>query len=321
MYKLILVNERKFEKTEFTLDNLENNYVRVKNIYCGICGGDISAYNGKRKRYPVSLGHEGIGEVIYSKHSAFKIGDIVITDFNYRCGVCKFCKNESHLCDKNDIQLFSNRMFSSHSDIHFSYLEKIIPNAKNFHHLTLAEPLSCCLHAIQSYNINIFENILINGCGGIGMLMGFALKFVFGKKNIFFRDINSVRQEKCVNYFNAYSFDSSISFDLIIDATNSVDGLLFSCNQALKGSIVCIMSHLYGDDTSRIFDLVQQKELHIFSPLRNGQKSNLKKAGKLLIDFWDTSFNDMLRIYSNTEITEAFEDTLRSRYNKHIIKL
>lgn len=132
MYKLILVNERKFEKTEFTLDNLENNYVRVKNIYCGICGGDISAYNGKRKRYPVSLGHEGIGEVIYSKHSAFKIGDIVITDFNYRCGVCKFCKNESHLCDKNDIQLFSNRMFSSHSDIHFSYLEKIIPMQKTF---------------------------------------------------------------------------------------------------------------------------------------------------------------------------------------------
>lgn len=212
-------------------------------------------------------------------------------------------------------------MFSSHSDIHFSYLEKIIPNVKSFHHLTLIEPLSCCLHAIQNYDVSLFKNILINGCGGIGMLMGFLLKIVFGKKNVFFRDIHTVRQTNCVNSFNAYPFDLDISFDLIIDATNSVDGLLFSCSQALKGSTLCIMSHLYGDDTSCVFDLVQQKELHIFLPLRNGEKSNLKKAGKLLMDFWDIKFNLMLKVYNNTEITEAFEYISHSGYNKHIIQL
>lgn len=39
------------------------------------------------------------------------------------------------------------------------------------------------------------------------------------------------------------------------------------------------------------------------------------------MDFWDIKFNLMLKVYNNTEITEAFEYISHSGYNKHIIQL
>ena len=45
-------------------DEVPINYVRVKFLFCGICGGDYSRYLGYRKEYPLSLGHEFVAQVL-----------------------------------------------------------------------------------------------------------------------------------------------------------------------------------------------------------------------------------------------------------------
>ena len=93
----------------------EEEYVNIEYLYCGICGGDYSVYRGYRQSYSVSLGHEFVARVISVGQSVKNIhpGQYVVSDFNYRCNECIYCKtNRSHLCIKNDIGLFSNRGFA-----------------------------------------------------------------------------------------------------------------------------------------------------------------------------------------------------------------
>lgn len=75
-------------------DDIPVDYVRVKYLYCGICGGDYSRYLGYRTEYPLSLGHEFVAQILDYNcvHSVnFNIGDFVVSDFNYRCQKCHYC--------------------------------------------------------------------------------------------------------------------------------------------------------------------------------------------------------------------------------------
>ena len=36
-------------------EHLDPDYVLVKYLFCGICGGDYSTYIGRRAKYPISL--------------------------------------------------------------------------------------------------------------------------------------------------------------------------------------------------------------------------------------------------------------------------
>ena len=61
-------------------DSIPVEYVRIKYLYCGICGGDYSRYLGYRTEYPISLGHEFVAQILdYNglQSTDFKKGDYV----------------------------------------------------------------------------------------------------------------------------------------------------------------------------------------------------------------------------------------------------
>ena len=119
----ILTEPYKFELIVKNMPFVQDEYVLVEYLYCGICGGDYSAYCGYRQTYPISLGHEFIAKVISVGDSVKTImqGQYVVSDFNFRCGSCVYCDSkQSHLCMKNDIGLFSNRGFSKYATIQTS---------------------------------------------------------------------------------------------------------------------------------------------------------------------------------------------------------
>lgn len=123
-YGYILTKPYIFEYVNSNIEPPQDKYIQVKYLYCSICGGDYSQFIGRRANYPISLGHEFIGKIVAvgNKVNGFKVGDYVISDFNYRCNNCFFCKNhQSHLCDKNDIQLFTNRGFFQFANIDIEY--------------------------------------------------------------------------------------------------------------------------------------------------------------------------------------------------------
>ncbi|MCH5162635.1 MAG: alcohol dehydrogenase catalytic domain-containing protein [Clostridiales bacterium] len=316
-----LNNPGSFIFKDVKLSKLKNDYVRVRNLYCGICGSDYSCYIGRRNHYPLSLGHEGIAEVIESKNEHIGIGDYVITDFNYRCGLCYYCKhNLSHLCDKNDIGLFSNRMFALFSDIHYSYLT-VISKPKSLILGTLAEPLSCCIHALENIPIETKSSILIFGVGNIGTLMAFYLKFYKKCSNIDVYDIIDEKVKNLCDNFKIGKYSLNKHYDIIIEATNTTEGFLSVLQNCKKGQKICSMSHLYGENTSQIYEYILKNELHISFPLRNGKKTNLKSASKIIDDYWIPTFDNLISTHPFNEINNAFKSKIDIHSNKQIIAI
>ena len=305
------------------LDFPEPNYVRVKYLYCGICGGDYSLYLGRKRKYPSTRGHEFVAQIIDvgSQVLDFKVGDYVVSDFNYRCGQCKYCKKgQSHLCIMNDIQKFSNRAYAQYANIHQSYLLPVneitvLPRA------CFIEPLSCVLHAMEMMTIDSNTKVLINGGGSIGSLFCLYLCRVRGYKNIYVAEKNKHRLNNLIKCFGAInnSLNNNKEYDIIIECTNEIDGMRESLNQIQQGGEICIMSHLYGLDTAFIYEMLCKKEIKPIFPLRNGEKENLLKAYSIIKNYWQSGDDVLFEVFSGVE--EAFSKKASSNHNKQIIKI
>lgn len=306
---------------EYDLGPPDENSVLVEFLYCSICGGDYSQYIGRRNNYPISLGHEFIARIIScgAQVKSFNIGDYVTTDFNYRCGMCSYCnKGKSHLCIDNDKQVFSNRAFFQYGTIDTTYLYKIQPVLPLFVY-TLIEPFSCVLHALESYDFKKIDKILINGIGSIGMLATFYLCSILHKK-VYINDSNTIKQENVVKKFHCHSFSEKINYDLIIEASNSTLGCKNIFRNAPNGQQLCVMTHLYGEDTSFIYEMLCKKELQAIFPLRNGEPKNMQLAMDYLDIHWNDSFNDLLSIYDFDNLPFVFANKVRDHANKQIIR-
>ena len=303
--------------------NIPKNYIRVKYLYCGICGGDYSRYLGYRKSYPISLGHEFVAEVIDTnipEDVFFNVGDYVVSDFNYRCGVCDYCTSgKPHLCLYNDKELFTNRAFSIYADIHYSYLVKTNIPTNKIYRATAVEPLSCVIHAMKHYDMNKINSILIYGAGNIGMLSAFYLGS-FLKKDVYIYDICLQRNEYIINILGCKNADPSRNYDLIIEATNSSAGLLNCIESCFLNTNICSFSHLYGQKTDSIYEKLVTKEISIYFPLRNGTKENLQKSSEIIESTWLDNYDKLIYIHETDDINIAFRNKLSHTEPKHIIR-
>lgn len=308
-----------FEKRQTLLQDPESDFVTVKYLYCGVCGSDYSKYIGRRNQYPISLGHEFIAQIVAlgSNVDELVVNDFVVSDFNYRCNDCSFCKeHKSHLCVHNGIGKFSNRAFSNYANIHKHYLYKV-PKFSYLPTACLVEPFSCVLHACESLQLSSELSILINGCGSIGMLFVFYLKKILNYNNIKIFEINEQRSKNIQKYFDILPYEQGDIFDLIIECSNSVDGLQKALQFSVCGKTICVMSHLYGTDTSFVYELICKKELNSIFPLRNGETQNISLAISYLYSSWKDEYNDMLALYDNP--IDAFANKGQDNYNKQVI--
>lgn len=315
-----LVAPYTFQKKEITLPKPEKDFVTLRFLYCGICGGDYSRYIGRRDKYPISLGHEFVSQVVATGTNVdeITINDFVVSDLNYRCNECEFCKeNKSHLCLHNGIGKFSNRAFSKYANIHKRYLYKIPP----FPFLPVAclvEPFSCVLHAFKKIQLSSGLSILINGCGSIGMLFAFYLKKILHHNNVKVLEINKQRNKNIQKFFDILPYEQGDAFDLIIECSNSLDGLHHALQLSKCGKTICIMSHLYGIETSFVYDTICKKELTSIFPLRNGEPQNIHLAISYLSSFWEDRYNDMLGIYDTP--VDAFANKEQDNHNKQVVR-
>lgn len=301
---------------------VEEEYVHIEYLYCGICGGDYSVYRGYRQSYPVSLGHEFVARVISVGQSVKNIhpGQYVVSDFNYRCNECIYCKtNRSHLCIKNDIGLFSNRGFARYATVHSSYLVAIKP-PEYLPRACLIEPLSCVIHACNTAVIHQGMNILICGGGSIGMLFCFLLRSIYEDINVTLAEKNQNKSKLLCKKFllQPYGSSSNKDYDLIVDCSNSIAGLKFALDCAQRGNRVCVMSHLYGLDTTFVYEQACKKELRCLFPLRNGERINLLLAAEYIDQYWLNEYDDMLIIYD--DIVAAFKEKEGSPFSKQIVQ-
>lgn len=155
--------------------------VLVKIVSCGFCATDYKAIKGIRTNvtFPLIAGHEpsGIIAAVGPGVKHFKEGDAVICQPSGYCGVCTNCRlGNTHYCDHayttggdgpDDVRpgAFAEYMITGEECIFLK------PENISFDAAALTEPLSGAWKGvIQKSNLQVGEDVVVIGTGGIGLL-------------------------------------------------------------------------------------------------------------------------------------------------------
>lgn len=321
-----LIKKGTFQKSRIDLNNLKPEYVRVQFLFCGICGGDYSCFLGRRTSYPYTLGHEFVARVVDTGKNVnnYSRGDLVISDFNYRCQKCSYCLDgKEHLCIQNNVGYFTNRAFAEYADIDKNYLYNV-NGLKNIVNATLIEPLSCVIHAFDEIlHVCNPKSILIVGLGNIGMLFAFYLKIVIKLEKVFVHDCIPEKERRILELFKCTALDLNdpLKYDFIVDATNSLTGAQFCLNISAYSQKYCMMSHLYGLDTSFIYEMMCQKEIHPLFPLRNGNRDNVFLAIQIIRKYWQSIYDKTIEVFPISQIQQVFNQKADLISNKQVLSI
>ena len=155
--------------------------VLIRPIFAGICGSDVSLFTGHRAvaSFPHVLGHEIVGrvEALGPGVTKLKIGDRVVVEPNYVCGVCEFCQSgRGNICPNKkssgvNIQGFFAELCVAPAQFTWPVGEDIA----DVDAVTI-EPLAVAVTALKRSGATLGDTIAIIGCGAIGLLLAEAAK-------------------------------------------------------------------------------------------------------------------------------------------------
>ena len=324
-WQYLLVAPGRLERHERVLGELAEGWVRVRLLYCGICGSDLSTFEGRRNiAYPVSLGHEFVAEVWEAAGSVdLSVGDIVTSDLNFRCGRCDQCRRGvSHLCRTGQRGMFSNRGFAQFSDLHASYLTPIDPPARK--QFALTEPLSCVLHAVEWANPQCFERILIVGAGGLAGCLAFTLS---GQTPRLPFDITDVLPARSALVAAATPVAQAVTtpdgeYDVVFDLSGSETGLRIACEHTRPGGRLCTMSHLDGySNADFLLSSLTRRDITFTVSYLNGERDTMLKAATALADGWTPAWARLLKVFPVESLQNAFETRRQAPWCKTLIEI
>lgn len=139
---------------------------------CGVCGTDLHIVDGDFPLLPAPrvLGHEYAGTVraIGSAVTSVAVGQRVAVEPTSSCGACFYCRE--------GLPLLCQRRTPHHGGLgEYAVVPETVvfplPPNVSLEAAALAEPLSCCLHAINLANIRPGYRVAILGAGAMGLLL------------------------------------------------------------------------------------------------------------------------------------------------------
>ncbi|WP_054949227.1 MDR/zinc-dependent alcohol dehydrogenase-like family protein [Numidum massiliense] len=197
-----------------TVDNPQEIVIKVE--ACGICAGDIKAFDGAPSfwgdetqpayiKAPMIPGHEFIGRVV-DKGAAvtdFEIGDRVISEQIVPCWECRFCRRGQYwMCETHDLYGFQNNVNGGMAEYMKFTKEAInykVPEDLPIEQAILIEPYACSLHAVQRAHIQLGDIVVISGAGTLGLgMVGAAKKS--GPEKLIVLDLKDERLELAAKF-------------------------------------------------------------------------------------------------------------------------
>jgi len=189
----------------------------------GICAGDLYYYMGKNPyaTYPQICGHEisGIVMAVGLNVSAVKVGTRVVVEPFISCGKCYPCRIGKNNCCAN-LSIIGVHKPGGYADLVAVPASHVyeVPDNLDLSKAALAEPVTIALHACYRGEVQADEQVLIAGCGPIGI---FCIEVARAKgAKVYACDINRNRL-RIAEELGAVTFLSDDSFiENIFDHTN-----------------------------------------------------------------------------------------------------
>jgi len=238
---------------EIPYPKCKDDEIIIKVMSCSICigvEGDHDQNGSSISNYPVVPGHEfaGIVDDVGKGVRKFKPGDRVTADNTVSCGKCYYCQKGALLfCeDKKPLGCVQNGGMAEYV---------VVKEAKGYHiqdHVSfdeacLAEPIACCIHAMDQMQIKYGDEVLVLGAGPMGMILAQLAKnsnashvVVVGSTKSKLDILNKIGIETILMDRNDYSIHEKAvlekfphGVDCLFDATGSEE-LVFSVPKLMK---------------------------------------------------------------------------------------
>jgi L-iditol 2-dehydrogenase len=146
--------------------------VQVKVAACGVCATDAHILEGKFPMFkpPRVIGHEftGVVTAVGKEVTKVKVGDRVAVETGLSCDRCYFCRDgREHQC----LHRYAHPGgYAEYACLPDRLIHKL-PDSLSFEFGALAEPVACCLHAVDLAEIRSGDVALVLGGGTIGCIM------------------------------------------------------------------------------------------------------------------------------------------------------
>lgn len=178
MKAAVLTDQRSVDIEEREKPDPDGNDVIVRVNACGVCMTDYHMYHGTFPvDFPLVPGHESAGEVVAVGNEVddVEIGDRVAINPSIPCNQCRACvSGKENLCENftsigGAADTIIDGAFAEYVRAPAGYVETI--GELPYRTAAFAEPLACCIHAVDQVSLESGETVVIIGAGPIGLLL------------------------------------------------------------------------------------------------------------------------------------------------------
>lgn len=319
---------------------IEDDQVKIKVAYSGICGSDIHSYKGEYSNLkpPVVLGHEFSGTVVEigKKVNGIKIGDEVTSETTfYICGECDYCKTRDYnLCpNRKGLGTQVNGSFAEYVVARGESVH-VLPNGVDLLSASMTEPLACAAHAaLEQTNVKLGDIVLVLGPGPIGLLTSQIVKARGGYVILSGLSSDKERMEVAdkIGIDKTVNLEKENLNEVIKNLTNGYGAdKVFECSGSLaaldtamelirkKGEVIQV--GIFKDKYNKIdLEKIVQKEIHYIG-CRSQKPSSWESALYLMKTKRVDTRAIISDVYSLNEWQKAFEKALKGEGIKIVLK-
>lgn len=249
--------------TEHTPLSPKDDEIMVDVAAVGVCGSDLHYFKdggigGARISSPFIPGHEFSAIAIQDiPEKNVEEGELIAVDPASPCHACEWCYQGYHnLCP--NVKFIGSPPFNGAMTASLPIPKNSViklPSNMSEEQGAMLEPLGVCIHAIDLAKPRLMESIAVLGCGGIGLGI-VQLLVKSGCHKIIAIDPQSHRVSKSRS-LGANEAGTNIEIildstngrgcDLVIEATNSSDGMADAVMSAAIGGRVVLVGIPDGD--------------------------------------------------------------------------
>ncbi len=175
MKAAVLLEPKRIEIGDVPAPRAGAGQVLIQPERLGICGSDVSFYQGHRAAaYPWVLGHELVGHITALGEDVkdLQVGQRVIVEPNYPCGVCAFCRSgRGAICPfKTSLGVTVPGCFAESCTAPAEFVWPVSSEISDADAATI-EPLAVSIHALRHSSARLGDTIAVVGCGATGLLL------------------------------------------------------------------------------------------------------------------------------------------------------
>ena len=334
MYQLI--SPRQFEVT-YNNESIDTDQLIVRPLYLSICAADQRYYTGSRnqmvlkKKLPMALIHEAVGEIAYDAKNEYKCGTKVLMVPN--------TPTEKHyLLDENYLpsSLFRSSGFDGFmQDYVFLNRDRVVevPEDIDLSVASYSELVSVAVHAIkrlQKYSINKYDSFGVWGDGNLGYITALLLRSLYHKAKIFVFGKTAFKLSHFSFVDEVFHIDkipSDIKFDHAFECVGGM-GSQDAINQIIEYINVQGTISILGVSENNVelnTRLVLEKGLNVVGSSRSSAE-DFKDVAKLyreypkIIDMLSMLKGEEFNVRSINDIVNAFEYDLANAWGKTVMK-